>query len=194
MFRLTLVLALAALAVPVAAAAKGPSQGTISGPGFSKTFKVLYDGGPGSPGGDLTQASGFFPAAFGQSPDPMLHGKPSGPLGARFTIVWTVPGGNNTVFHVRQQLYPYARGGAVSYTKPDQPIFGMGTRGGWYRDAGLKRTLVRLGLPARAPSASGTNFALFAGLGIPGALAVAAAALLIRRRRSTPVSGMQTEV
>jgi hypothetical protein len=190
MLRLSTLLALVlvALAVPAAALAKGPSQGSISGPGFSKTIKVLYDGGGGSPGDNLAQASGFFPAAFGQSPDPMLHGKPSGPLGPRYTIVWTVPGGNATTFHVRQALYPYARGGAVSYTKPGQRIFGMGTRGGWYRDAALKRSLVRLGLPAQAPSASGTNFALFAGIGIPGALAVAGAALLVRRRRSTPLS------
>jgi hypothetical protein len=84
MTRLTLaVAAFAALALPAAALAKGPTEGSISGPGFSKVVKVLYDGGGGSAGDNLTQESGFFPAAFGQSPDPMLHRKPAGPLGDR---------------------------------------------------------------------------------------------------------------
>ena len=94
MTRLTLAAAaLAALALPTAASAKGPTEGSISGPEFSKVVKVLYDGGGGSAGDNLTQASGFFPAAFGQSPDPMLHRKPAGPLGPRYTIAWKVPGG-----------------------------------------------------------------------------------------------------
>ena len=132
MFRLSMVLVLAALAVPAAALAKGPSEGSISGPAFSKTVKVLNDGGGGSPGDNLTQASGFFPAAFGQSPDPMLPRKPAGRLGPVYTVTWTVPG--NGTHRIRQELYPYAQGGAVSYTKAGQPIFGATARGGWYRD------------------------------------------------------------
>ena len=184
MTRLTLVAAtLAALVLPGLALAKGPSEGSITGPGFSKTVKVLYDGGGGSPGDNLTQQAGFFPAAFGQSPDPMLHRRPSGRLGPRYRVVWTVPGGRD--FILRQDLYPYARGGAVTYLKPGQPIFDMTTRGGWYRNPELKRTLVGLGLPARAPSGSagGTNFGLVAGIGIPGALALTGAAFFVARRR-----------
>jgi hypothetical protein len=195
MFRLSLVFVLAALALPVVASAKGPSEGAISGPGFSKTVKVLYDGGGGSPGDNLTQASGFFPAAFQQSPDPMLRHKPAGKLGPRYTVVWTVPAGNDTVFHVRQALYPYAEGGAVSYTKPDQPIFGMGTRGGWYRDTGLKRSLVRLGLPARAPSSSdGPSWALVAGLPLAAIVILAAFGLWRRQRGERSPSTGSTEL
>jgi hypothetical protein len=185
MTRLTLAAAaLAALVLPTAALAKGPTEGSISGPGFSKVVKVLYDGGGGSAGDNLTQESGFFPAAFGQSPDPMLHRKPAGPLGPRYTVTWKVPGGSGTTFRIRQDLYPYARGGAVTYTKPGQPIFDMSTRGGWYRDPELKRTLVSLGLPAQTRRASsGTNFALMAGLGIPGALVAAGVAAAFAKRR-----------
>ena len=179
MFRLSIAFVLAALALPSAAAAKGPSEGSISGPGFTKTVKVLYDGGGGSPGDNLSQASGFFPAAFGQSPDPLLAGKPSGPLGPRYTVVWTVPGNGGSP--LRQELYPYARGGSVSYTKPGQRIFGMTTHGGWYRDTGLKRTLVALGLPTQAPSSSGgINWILVAGLALG---AVAIVVLVVRRQR-----------
>jgi hypothetical protein len=183
MFRLSILLVLAALAVPAAASAKGPTEGSISGPGFVKTFKVTGDGSGGTLGGDLTQASGFFPAAFGRSPDPMLHRRPAS-LGPRYTIVWSVPTGSGSPDRIRQVLYPYAKGGAVTYMKPGQPIFYGTTRGGWYRDAGLKRTLVSLGLPATAPSASnGTSWTLPTGLAAAALVAVAALLLFWRRQR-----------
>ena len=53
MFRLSIAIVLAALALPAAALAKGPTEGTISGAGLVKTFKVSGDGSPGSLGGDL---------------------------------------------------------------------------------------------------------------------------------------------
>ena len=185
MFRLSIAIVLVALALPAAAAAKGPAEGTISGAGFVKTFKVSGDGSPGTLGGDLTQTTGFFPAAFGQSPDPMLHRRPAA-LGRSYTIVWTVPTGNGAPDRIRQVVYPYAKGGGVTYTKPGQPIFDMTTRGGWYRDSGLKRTLVRLGLPVKAPSSAssdGTSWTLPAGLAAAGLLLVAAALFFWHRHR-----------
>jgi len=194
MFRFSIVFAVAALAFPLAASAKGPSEGTISGPGFSKTVNVLNDGGGGSPGDNLTQASGFFPAAFGQSPDPMLHGRPSGSLGPRYTIVWKVPNGGGENYRFRQDLYPYASGGAVSYTKPGQSIFGARSQGGWYRDAGLKSTLVALGLPRQAPSSSSwPGVTLIAGLAAAGALAVAGLVAWRRQRGQSSPSTSSTE-
>ena len=188
MIRLSLAAAaLAALLVPAVAAAKEPSQASISGPAFSKTLTMKnLEHFSGSKLAQLTDESGFFPSAVGQSPNPMLPGRPSGKLGPRYTIVWTVPGPPGVTVHkVRQQLYPYARGGAVTYTKPGQPIFDMTTVGGWYRNPLLRGTLVGMGLPARAPSGSpgGTNYGLLAGIGIPGALAVTGAALVVARRR-----------
>ena len=198
MIRLTLVAAIAAaLLVPAVASAKGPTAASISGPGFAKKIKVVGDGSGGTPGGDLTQQAGFFPAAFGQSPDPMLHRRPAD-LGPRYTIVWNVPGG--TVFHVRQYAYPYARGGAVTYMKPGQPIFDMTTRGGWYRDPQLKRTLVGLGLSAHAPaqsrsgdSSSGPNWALIGGLLAAAALLAAGVVLWWRQRGQRSPSTSSTE-
>jgi len=196
MTRLTLVAAtLAALVLPGLALAKGPSEGSITGPGFAKTVKVLYDGGGGSPGDNLTQQAGFFPAAFGQSPDPMLHRKPAGPLGPRYAIAWKVPGGSNGMDHIRQDLYPYSRGGAVTYTKPGQPIFGATTQGGWYRDPALKRTLVSVGLAATAPSDSdGTNWTLIGSLLAVGAVAAAILVLWLRHRGQRSPSTSSTEL
>jgi hypothetical protein len=174
--------ALAALVLPALAAAKEPTHAWITGPGFHKTLTMRE--GPdfsSSPIGRLTEDSGFFPSAVGQSPDPMLHARPTGPLGPRYRIVWTVPAGATHL--VRQDIYPYARGGGVAYTRPGQPIFDSRTIGGWYRNPELKRTLVSLGLPASAPrEGSGFNYALVAGLAVAGLLG-AAALLLVRRQR-----------
>jgi len=187
MNRSMLVLAALALALllPTAAAAKGPSEASIAGGSLSKTLKLAGSGETdASPLGQLTMEAGFFPAAYGQSPDPMLPARPSGELGPKVTIRYVVPGGDGKTFHVSQDVYPYAKGGAVTYMKPGQPIYESRTIGGWYRAYGLKEELVRLGLPARpAQDAAGSSYALFAGIGIPGALALTGAFLLVRRSR-----------
>jgi hypothetical protein len=175
------------LLLPAAAAAKGPSEASISGDGLAKAIKISGNGETEqTPLGRLTMEAGFFPAAFGQSPNPMLPKRPSGKLGPRFLIRYVVPGGDMQTFHIIQSVYPYAQGGAVTYMKPGQPIFGMATIGGWYRAEGLKRTLVAQGVPARAPSSpsSGSSFALLAGIGIPGALVLAGTAVFFRRRKT----------
>jgi hypothetical protein len=186
MKRLMLAVAVGALLVPATAAAKEPSEAKISGPGFHKTLKMEgkaeSDFGS-SPIGHLTMLSGFFPAAVGQQPDPILPDRPTVKLGPKYTVIWTVPAGPQT-HQVRQELYPYARGGALTYLKPGQPIFDMKTRGGWYRAYGLKSRLVSLGLPARAPKSSSGSSATLALLGIPGALLLGGVALVLRRHRS----------
>jgi hypothetical protein len=88
MIRLTLAAAaVAALVLPGLAAAKEPTHATISGAGFHKTISMRE--GPdysSSAIGRLSTDSGFFPSAVGQSPDPMLHARPAGPLGPRYRI------------------------------------------------------------------------------------------------------------
>ena len=184
----------AALLLPAAAAAKGPSEASISGGGLGKTIKLAGNGEfDATPLGALAMESGFYPAAYGQSPDPMLPARPSGNLGPKLTIRYVVPGGNGATFRIVQDLYPWAHGGAVTYMKPGQPIFGMTTRGGWFLAYGLKRILIRQGLPARGPSgSSGSSLALLAGIGIPGALALTGAAVFFRRRRAREVRPAQT--
>ena len=68
MIRLTVAAAvLAALAFPTLAAAKEPSQATISGPGFTKTLKMRGGGDFSStPIGRLTNDAGFFPSVVGE--------------------------------------------------------------------------------------------------------------------------------
>jgi hypothetical protein len=189
MKRLLLVLAVAALALPTAALAKGPDEATITGPGLDKAITISGPEEAGSPMMAFAEAAGFFPAAFGQEPDPMLPDRPKGDLGPRYKIEYNVPGGGGTSFSITQDLYPYAQPYAVTYTKDGQQIFDMTTRGGWWTDSSLKDQLVALGLPKTAEAAeeSSSTSAGFFSTGRLGALVlvlllVGAGTLVMRRR------------
>jgi hypothetical protein len=150
-----LVAVVVALALPVLAGAKGPVSASISGPGLDRHLAVSGDGeGPGTALGNLTMASGFFAQTFGQTPDPTLRTRPAGTLGARYRVVYAVPGPNGTDSRIVQLVYPYAKPVALSYMRPGQPFFdGERTYGGWFKaSASLRRTLVRAGLPAKPSS------------------------------------------
>jgi hypothetical protein len=192
MKRLLILLAIVALAVPAAALGKGPSGASVNGPGSGGGLTISGDGeSGGTPLGDLTEQAGFFPAAYGQEPNPMLSARPKGNLGPKYTISYDVPGGEGTVSHIQQDVYPYANP-PVTYMKPGQQIFGMGTRGGWFQaDAQLKSTLVSAGLPATAPSGSTGGSSSFP-TGLVGvllaALLLAAATMVVLRRRARPAT------
>lgn len=186
-------LALAALLLPAAALAKGPSEAKIEGPGLDRAVVVKGGGeSPGAPLGDLTEAAGFFPAVFNQQPDPMLATRPKGDLGPKYTITYGVPGPNNDFSTVRQDLYPYAEGGPVTYMRPGQPIFETErTRGGWYRaSSALTDTLIDAGLPATAPPGGTSDGREWPQVGLVALLAalllaLLAGALVMRRRTGT---------
>jgi hypothetical protein len=147
--------ALVALVLPALAVAKGPASASISGPGLDRSLAVRGDGEtPGNPLGTLAMAGGFFAQMFGQTPDPTLKLRPAGKLGPRYTVVYVVPGPNNIQSRVVQYVYPYAKPVPVTYLKPGQAFWGTKkAHGGWFRAApALKRTLVRMGLPATAPT------------------------------------------
>ena len=157
MKRFLFLLAAAALVLPAAASAKGPSDARITGPGLAKPITISGTETDGSPIMNLADAAGFFPAAFGQEPSPMIA-RPKGDLGPKYLITYKVPGGTITNFTIRQDLYPYAaRPYALTYTKPGQPIFGMQAKGGWWTDQRLKSVLVAAGLPKTAPGKAKTS-------------------------------------
>jgi len=181
----------AALAATGAAQAKGPSGATVTGPGLATPLVVRGSGedGGSSSLGRLTEDAGFFPAAFGQSPDPMLPARPTGPLGPRYTITYTVPGPGRPTM-ITQDLYPYAGNDAITYMRPGQKFFSVErTRGGWYAAYGLRSLLVRAGLPSRPPvsanpgSSVGHTYTWVFGLAGAVVLAVLAAGVTVARRR-----------
>jgi len=145
--------AAAALALPAAAGAKGPSGATLLGPKLERGLAIHGEGegGTATPLGALVDSAGFFPQMYGQSPDPTLRTKPAGTLGTRYRIVYVVPGPNGIRSRVVQLVFPYASGGALTYMKPGQRYWGgRHVRGGWFRGgAALKAILVEAGLPKR---------------------------------------------
>ena len=159
MKRLLFLLALGALTLPATALAKGPSEARITGPGLSKAITITGTETDGSPIMNLAEAAGFFPAAFGQTPDPMSSAPPKRSLGAKYSLDYVVPGGNDTSFKIHQDVYPYAKPGGWTYMPAHQKIFDMdgGTHGGWFTDSRLKGILVARGLPTSPPAASAAS-------------------------------------
>lgn len=195
MKRLLVALSIAAFVLPAPALGKGPSEAAIDIPGGPAIRFTGYGESSGTSLGDLTQQAGFFEAAFGQEPSPMLPSRPKGNLGPRYTITYTVPAGSGVADRIRQSLYPYAATGPVTYMQPGQKLFGEETPGGWFQaDRQLKQLLVATGLPARAPEAKppshGRSFP--SELAAPVALGLALAlttVLVIGRRALARIAG-----
>lgn len=180
----------AALLLPAAAAAKGPSTASIAGPGLDHALEIkgYGEGGDASPLGILVEGGGFFAQVFQPTPRLTTKARPAGQLGPRYDVTYVVPGPNGDST-LTQDLYPYATPAPLTYMSPSQKFWGNeSTTGGWFRgSAQLKAMLVRAGLPATAPvahasHARGVGIALETGAGI--AVAAAALALLYRRHRS----------
>jgi len=183
------VLAVAALALPATALAKGPSKAQVDGPGLGKAITITGPEQEGSPLMDFAEQAGFFPAAFSQEPNPMLPGRPQGNLGPKYSIDYTVPGPEGKSFAIGQDLYPYAKPYALTYMASGQKIFDSTTRGGWYQSATLKDLLVKAGLPKTVASSSATSNASFLSTGLvslliaAGLLLSGASAFLLKRVR-----------
>ncbi|HEY7003173.1 MAG TPA: hypothetical protein VH281_02730 [Gaiellaceae bacterium] len=199
MKRLALIVVVA-LALPASALAKGPSKALIVGAGLPP-IQISGAEGSSTPFWRLTEAAGWFEAAWGTSRLP--DQPPTGQLGPRYMIVWSVPSSSK----LRQEVYPYARPSPVTYMPRGQKIYGQPVKGGWFAGGPkLKRALVRVGVPAQAPEApspSGPEPAHHASSSSGGlstgeivAIAVAAVILVLAllfgvrvRRRPRPVSG-----
>jgi hypothetical protein len=150
---LVVLVAALALLLPAGAAAKGPSEAEITGPGLASPLRItgFGEGDSSSSLGLLVSDGGFFPETFGQSPSPLLRTQPSD-LGPRYVVTYTVPG--PVLGTLQQDLYPYTAGGPVTYMRPGQAFWGdQQTVGGWYRGTGrLKTMLLKAGLPEGAPT------------------------------------------
>ena len=194
--RIGIAIALCALVLPATALAKGPTAATITGPGLEKPLKL--GGGPnalrnGAPMEVLMNEGGFFQVAWGTQPSRVLFKSPTRRLGPKYGVVYFVPGPAGQTDRIRQELYPYARGGLLTYTRAGQPFFGnRRTQGGWFRARPrLKTALIKAGLPASAPAAAaaksddGSPVALAA---LPLGLVLVGAAAFALRRRARPAT------
>ena len=126
---------------------------------------------------------GFFPQVFTQIPDPVVWKRPSGDLGPRYRIQYTVPGPNNGAATLVQDVYPYAKPAPVTYMAAGLHFWGGNrTHGGWFlADPRLKAVLVHAGLPSSPRTSSGSFPWAWTG---GGAVAVVVLLLLALRRRN----------
>jgi hypothetical protein len=128
------------------ALAKGPDVAVITGPGLPAPLTLSYrDATRRATMQKLTTDGDFFRQAFGPA---STRPRPDGALGPRYLVVYRVPGptGNSSL---RQSLYPYASGGAITSMAKGQRFWGgRRTRGGWSRASpSLFTALLEAGLP-----------------------------------------------
>jgi hypothetical protein len=190
------------------AMAKGPDQATITGPSLDQPIVLEGYGEPGGGGDlvDLAEGGGLFAAMFGPggSPGRLQSEAPTADLGPKFEIAFRVPAGD-LGSTIRQDLYPQASGGPVTFTAAGQPVFDKTTLGGWYTGSTrFRAVLVNLGVaasaivapqvgPAAAPGEPAAPAPAPAGRAMPivpiaaavlGGLVVLGGALFAWRRRS----------
>lgn len=148
------------------ASAKGPVvvEATITGPGIEAPIVLTDPDGPVGLNntadarrlGLLAEQTGIYDRIFGS--EGVTAREPTGELGERFTIIWTlampgVEGGAPRVFV--SDLYPYADGGPVSFTHAAGfEMAGITAEEGWHHaPPALVENLEAWGLPGRAESA-----------------------------------------
>jgi hypothetical protein len=150
--RVFLAVLFAMLMVPAVAGAKGPDQATIDGEGMVAPVSVGGTEGQDDDLSTLADVAGIWPAAYPQTPDPMLAEEPTEDLGPKLEITWRLPNGGPTPVSVTQELYLYAEGGPLTYTPPGQELVEGGlTSGGWFRTpARHQPTWDTFDLPSRA--------------------------------------------
>jgi hypothetical protein len=151
----------------------------------------------------LAESSGFYQGMWGghmRGAGRVLADPPTGDLGPRYTITYTMMPVHGKTDEILQYVYPYAEPRPVTFMPPGQTYWGKNsTVGAWYRAAhvDLRQMLVSLGLPAAAPttapvraggasgSGSGGSSPLILALVVVAAL-LALAALVTWRRREHP--------
>jgi hypothetical protein len=110
---------------------EGTRPGHYHRPGLAKPIIVAGYGEPGSVGnlGELSRlAAVLFVAMFGpDGENQLVIAAPAGTLGPRYDLTYRVPDGTPNGGLVRQDLYPGAAGGPVTYTAAGQPVFGTVT-------------------------------------------------------------------
>ena len=130
--------------VPSAAGAKGAKEMMLVGPGLATPIRLANTSeSPISPN-LVAQRSGLFETTAVLP----LPARPSGRLGPRYvaTYQWLV--GPDATTPLRQELYPFADGGAVTRMARERRVLETTIPRGWYR-AGPELTslLVAAGVP-----------------------------------------------
>ncbi len=137
---LVALLGTAAALVPVPAAAKGPTEVEITGPGLDEPIRLDWD----SP--NTSQMQMLAEILYGASPP--YRTAPTKRLGPRYVVSFTMAGPDGAEA-IRQHAYPFAEGGPLVRTPPGQTLYGEAQASGWQRAHDtLDSLFVSLGAPA----------------------------------------------
>jgi len=145
--------------VPSAAAAKGAKEMTVSGPGLVAPIRLANTSGAAVPPNAIAQKAGLL----GVTADGVTDRRPAGRLGPRYVASYQWLVGPEKTTSLRQGLYPFAEGGALSFTRPGQRALDVPARSGWYR-AGAELTLLLVAAGVPIPTACRPSRACAAGL------------------------------
>jgi hypothetical protein len=146
-FRVAATLAAGLALAPIAADAKGAKELTVAGPGLAAPIRLANTADSAISPIDITLKSGLL----GKKPNRLSSIRPSGWLGPRYVASYQWLVGPDKTVPLRQELYPFADAGALSYTAPRQRVLEVPTRGGWYpAGPALTLLLVAAGVPVPA--------------------------------------------
>jgi hypothetical protein len=139
------------LLMPTPASAKGPNAVELTGPSLDEPIRIEPWTETGDGAGHvsaLVQAARLFSAFGSRAAEILAPEAPPGERGPRYVATYSMVGSNST--SIQQHLYPFADGGPLAYTPPDQSMFGASALGsGWQRvDTSLDSLLVSFGVPA----------------------------------------------
>lgn len=199
--------AVAALVMAVAtpAAAKvGIAEVRISGPGLGAGgLRITGSATEGmwASGIDWGRKSGYTRVGSAKE-----LGLAAADLGPKYVVTYRLDAGTNRAEIVRQELYPYAKGGPVTFAPSGQRIakglpWGMEITAGWHQGSSeFLRYLVDQGLPESnpmvvadresAPTVPAAGPALWGWISLALAALVAASAAIPRlRRRALALAG-----
>lgn len=132
---------------PTPVSAKGPDALTLTGPGLEDPVRIDRGAGLGAQQVSVLVEAANLYTAFGYPAAKALSPiAPPGERGPRYVATYSMSGGDT----VRQDLYPFAEGGPLAYTPPDQSMYGKAAYGsGWQRvDDHMDSLLVSFGVPA----------------------------------------------
>ena len=146
-------LSLAAFGIPSARVdAKGPTELVVSGDGIDGPIVVRATDRPAR-WWPLVEAARFFEFDAGSEVVDLRgvdHGAAVFDLGTRLHLTWIIMGGGDDgeTSCLRQDLYPFARGGARLYTPDGQTVYRHPLAAGWRRvDSNVVTLLRRFGVP-----------------------------------------------
>jgi hypothetical protein len=187
-----------------AVAKVGIAEARISGPGLGKgglrisapATEGMWDSGIDVAGG-LDDARADSVGELGLT---------AAELGPRYVVIYRLAAGVKAAESVRQDLYPYANGGPVTYVPPGQHVaegrpWGGAMTTGWYQGSmELFAYLVEHGLPESSPvvadestpdgvRAAGPAPWAWISLALAGLLALSVAAQRLRRRLAVASRG-----